>query len=73
MTKSRALSASDEVKSGIVEQPPQTGGSFSSKKPAVQPPSAKYDKEANGGTEDEVQPKAVEQQIKTVSFTGLFR
>ena len=72
MTKS-SLSASDEEKSGIVEQPPQTGGFFSRKKPAVEPPSAKHDKEANGEIEEEVQPKAVEQEVKTVSFTGLFR
>jgi hypothetical protein len=70
MTKS-SLSASDEEKPGIVEQPPRTGGFFSRKKPAVEPPTAKDDKEANGEIEEEAQPKAVEPQ--TVSFTGLFR
>ena len=72
MTKS-SLSASDEEKSGVVEKPSRSGGFFSRKKP-VEPPSANDDKEANGEVEEEeVQPKAVEQEVKTVSFSGLFR
>jgi hypothetical protein len=51
----------------------RTGRFFSRKKTAVEPPSTKDDREANGEIEEAVQPKAVEQQIKAVSFTGLFR